>query len=59
MAANTDDPLKRAGYRALARVMSALFTTHGRAWGTPDLICSVATDLACNDVRERCHRPLD
>jgi hypothetical protein len=48
MAANTDDPLKRAGYRALARVMSALFTTHGRAWGTPDLICSVATDLACN-----------
>jgi hypothetical protein len=48
MAANTDDPLKRAGYRALARVMSALFTTHGRAWGTPDLISSVATDLACN-----------
>lgn len=48
MAANTDDPLKRAGYRALARVMSALFSTHGRAWGTPDLICSVATDLACN-----------
>jgi hypothetical protein len=48
MAADTDDPLKRAGYRALARVMSALFTTHGRAWGTPDLICSLATDLACN-----------
>jgi hypothetical protein len=48
LAASTDDPLKRAGYRALARVMSALFTTHGRAWGTPDLICSVATDLACN-----------
>jgi hypothetical protein len=48
MAANTEDPLKRGGYRALARVMSALFTTNGRAWGTPELICSVATDLACN-----------
>jgi hypothetical protein len=48
MAVNTDDPLLRAGYRALARVMSALFTTHGRAWGTPDLICRIATDLACN-----------
>jgi hypothetical protein len=48
-AAATDDPLKRAAYRALVRVMSALFTTNGRAWGTPELICSVATDLACND----------
>jgi hypothetical protein len=48
MAAGTDDPLKRAGYRALARVMSALFTTHGRAWGTHDLIRSLATNLACN-----------
>jgi len=48
-AAATDDPLKRAAYRALVRVMSALFTTNGRAWGTPELICSVATGLACND----------
>ena len=48
MATTTDDPLKRAGYRALARVMSALFTTHGRAWGTPELIRSLATDMACN-----------
>ena len=48
MAVSTDDPLERAGYRALARVMSALFTTHGRAWGTLDLIRSVATDMACN-----------
>lgn len=47
-AAATDEPLKRAAYRALARVMSALFTTHGRAWGTPELICSLATDMACN-----------
>jgi hypothetical protein len=48
-ATNTEEPLKRAAYRALVRVMSALFTTHGRAWGTPELICSLATDLACND----------
>jgi len=48
LATATEDPLKRAGYRALARVMSALFTTNGRAWGTPELICSVATDMACN-----------
>jgi hypothetical protein len=48
MAIDTDDPLLRAGYRALARVMSALFTTHGHAWGTPELIRSIATDLACN-----------
>jgi hypothetical protein len=45
----SEDPLKRSAYRALARVMSSLFTTNGRAWGTPELICSVATDLACND----------
>ncbi|HEY2399792.1 MAG TPA: hypothetical protein VGI23_05520 [Steroidobacteraceae bacterium] len=49
LANNTDDPLKRAAYRALVRVMSALFTTNGRSWGTPELICSLATDLACND----------
>jgi hypothetical protein len=48
LARNTDDTLKRIGYGALARVMSALFTTHGRAWGTPELIVSVATGLAIN-----------
>jgi len=48
MASHTDDPLLRAGYRALARVMSALFTTHGRAWGRPELVCSIAVDLASN-----------
>ena len=44
-----DDPLKRAGYRSLARVLSALFSTNGRAWGTRELICSLATDMACNE----------
>ncbi len=49
LASHAEEPLKRAAYRALARVMSALFKTHGRAWGTPELIGSLATDLACND----------
>lgn len=46
--ADLDDPLRKAGYRSLARVLSALFSIHGRAWGTPELIVSIATDLACN-----------
>ncbi len=36
-------------YRTLARVMSALFATQGHAWGTRELIASLATDMACND----------
>jgi hypothetical protein len=49
LASLTLDPQQRVVYRSLARVMSALFTTHGFAWGTRDLIVSVATDIACND----------
>ena len=48
MAAGATDALEEAACRALARVMSALFATHGRAWGDRDLIVSLATDLACN-----------
>ena len=47
-AAAGDDPLRRAAYRSLARVMAALFTTNGGAWGTPELIGSLAADMACN-----------
>ena len=47
-AAMADDPLRSVAYRSLARVMSALFTTNGRAWGTPEMIVAVATDLATN-----------
>jgi hypothetical protein len=43
------DPQQKIAYRTLARVMSALFATQGRAWGTRELIASVATDIACND----------
>jgi hypothetical protein len=42
------DPQQKLVYRTLARVMSALFATQGHAWGTRELIASVATDMACN-----------
>jgi hypothetical protein len=44
-----DNPQQRVVYRTLARVMSALFATQGHAWGTRELIVSLATDMACND----------
>ena len=34
--------------------MSALFATQGHAWGTEDLIASMATDLAGNDFGSDC-----
>jgi hypothetical protein len=43
-----------AGYKSLARVMSALFTTQGAAWGTQDLIASMAAGLAANDFGSDC-----
>jgi hypothetical protein len=43
-----------AGYKSLARVMSALFTTQGAAWGTKDLIASMAAGLAGNDFGSDC-----
>jgi hypothetical protein len=49
LAGEATDRQQRVVYRTLARVMSALFTTQGHAWGTPELIASVATDIACND----------
>ena len=44
------DPVRSATCRALAKVVGAIVGQHGRVWGTPELIASVATDLACNDV---------
>ncbi|MGA2840738.1 MAG: hypothetical protein ABSG18_11250 [Steroidobacteraceae bacterium] len=48
MATVAIDPLQAIVCRTLARVMSALFTTHGAAWGTRDLILSLTTDIASN-----------
>src|SRR6202020_1562368 len=43
-----------AGYKSLARVLSALFTTQGAAWGTKDLIASMAGGFAGNDFGSDC-----
>jgi hypothetical protein len=40
--------LQKLAYHSLARVLSALFTDHGHAWGTRTLIGQLAKDLACN-----------
>ena len=42
------EPLQRLAYGTLAKVLSALFATHGCTWGTRDLIVPLARDLACN-----------
>jgi hypothetical protein len=44
------DPMEKSAYRALARVVSALLVRHGHAWGGRELVASLATNLACNDV---------
>jgi hypothetical protein len=49
LAAAANDSVTACGYRELVRVMSALFAMQGHAWGTQELIASLATDLACND----------
>ncbi|MEO6565406.1 MAG: hypothetical protein ABIO63_05175 [Casimicrobiaceae bacterium] len=48
-ASDVGDPMHRAAFRALARVVTALLSRHGELWGTPELITAVATDLACNE----------
>src|SRR6185436_19814770 len=47
-AAAATDPMQKAAYRALERVVSALLIRHDRVWGSPELIASLATDIACN-----------
>jgi hypothetical protein len=54
LAGAADSPQQRIAYRKLARVMSALFAGQGQAWGTRDLIVSMATDMACNDFAGEC-----
>ena len=49
-ASNSDGEFLRSAYGALARVMSGLFITNGRAWGTHDYIASLAVDMACNEI---------
>ena len=54
LAAAAHEPLPATAYRVLARVMSALFAAQGFAWGTKELIATIATDMACNDHGSDC-----
>ena len=54
LASATGNAAGVSGYKSLARVMSALFTTQGSAWGTKDLIASMAAGLAGNDFGGDC-----
>jgi hypothetical protein len=54
LASEASEPARAGGYKDLARVMSALFAAQGHAWGTKELIASIATDLACNDYGSDC-----
>jgi hypothetical protein len=54
LAVSAGDSVEAAAYKALARTMCALFATQGHAWGTKELIASMAADLACNDVGSDC-----
>jgi hypothetical protein len=47
-ARDDQDDVRRAAFRALARVVSALIARHGQVWGDRDTISGVALDLACN-----------
>jgi hypothetical protein len=48
LAVAATEAAQAAAYRALARVMAALFSTHGCAWGARDLIVSLAVGLGLN-----------
>jgi hypothetical protein len=48
-AQSIEEPLRRAAYRALARVASAVRARHGRMWGDKSLLAPIAVGLACND----------
>ncbi len=49
-AARRADAAALAAYKSLARVLAALFTTQGAAWGTKDLIAAMAAGMAGNDL---------
>ena len=48
------DGARAIAHKSLARVLSGLFGAQGQAWGTRQLIASIATDLACNDFGSDC-----
>ena len=54
LAGLAEDARRKTAYRALGRVMSALFAAQGHAWGTRELIVTAATDMACNEYAADC-----
>jgi hypothetical protein len=54
LAVAAGDSVEASAYRSLARTMCALFATQGHAWGTKELIASMAANLACNDFGSDC-----
>src|SRR5258708_3344286 len=48
------DSIEASAYKSLARTMCAVFATQGQAWGTKELIASMAANLACNDFGSDC-----
>jgi hypothetical protein len=62
LAESAPDKLQRLVYRTLARILTALYHTHGRGWGTPELIASLAIDMAsnryCSEAIGACIEPM-
>jgi hypothetical protein len=48
-AESADEPSRKAAYRSLARVVTAVCAKHGRIRGDKSLLGSLAIDLACNE----------
>ena len=49
-ARTSDNDVDRAASLALSRVVRALLSRHGRPWGTREIIASLATGIACNEL---------
>jgi len=54
----SEEPLRRAAYRALVRVASAVSARHGRLWGDQRLLAPIATGIACNEYGGEAIGPL-
>jgi hypothetical protein len=48
-ARSSENPLSKAAYRSLIRVVSAVRARHGRMWGDKALLAPIATGIALNE----------
>jgi hypothetical protein len=62
LAESASDKLQRLIYRSLGRILAALYHTHGRGWGTAELIATLALDMAsnryCSEAIGACIEPM-